>query len=409
MTDGTRVAIVGAGQAGFQVAASLRELGFGGDITIWGDEPYLPYQRPPLSKTWLKEPANSDKLYFRAESFYADKRIAVRTGTRVAAIDRAARTLTAADGETASWDHLVLATGVTNRRLGGLEGTGLDGVVTLRGLDDANAIRALLVETRRLVIIGGGIIGLEVSALARGLGVEVDIVELGDRLIGRIGTTTLSDTLLHFHRGLGARVHLGASVVKLEGLDGRVTAAVLSDGRRIEATLVLVSIGVTPNTGLAAACGLAVEDGIVVDQHMRTSDAGITAIGDCARFVLPHGRRQSVRLESVQNAIDQGKCAAATIVGRPRAYDALPWFWSDQASVKLQIAGLIHGYDRAIIKTDPAKGSMTVFGFAGDTLIGVECINRPADFVAARRVLSARRIVRPADVEAADFDWRRFI
>ena len=402
------VAIVGAGQAGFQVAASLRELGFAGSIRIFGDEPYLPYPRPPLSKTWLKEAANADKLQFRADAFYADKQIEVRTGARVTGIDRAAHTVTLADGETARWDHLVLATGVTNRRLP-VEGMDLAGVVTLRGLDDANAIRDLLGASRRLVIVGGGIIGLEVSALARSLGIEVDIVELGDRLIGRIGSAPLSDYFLHYHRGLGAQVHLGASVVRLEARDGRVAAAVLSDGRVLDTGLVLVSIGVSPNTGLAERCGLTVQDGIVVDQHMRTSDAAICAIGDCARFMPSHGRQQLVRLESVQNAIDQGRCAAETIVGRPRAYDALPWFWSDQGSVKLQIAGLVLGHDRTIVRTDPVKGATTVFCFADDALIGVECINRPADFVAARRVLGARRIVRPADVEAADFDLRRFM
>ena len=408
MTGSRKVAIVGGGQAGFQAAASLREQGFVGPISIYGEEPYLPYQRPPLSKTYLKEAASADKLTFRAGAFYADKRIAVHTGARVVAIDRAARTLALASGETAGWDHLVLATGVANRRLP-VDGAGLDGVVMLRGLDDAHAIRARMAAAPHLLIVGGGIIGLEVAALARGLGLAVDIVELGDRLVGRIGTAALSDTLLHYHRGLGVTVHLGASVARLDGHDGRVTAAELSDGRRIETPLVLVCIGVTANTALAEAAGLEVRDGIVVDPQMRTSDHAIFAIGDCARFAPPHGVLPSVRLESVQNAIDQGRCAAESIAGRPRAFDALPWFWSDQGSLKLQIAGLVHGHDHAIVKADAAKGTLSVFCFAGDVLVGVECINRPADFMAARRVLGARTLVRAADLEAAGFDLKRFM
>ena len=408
MTDTSIVAIVGGGQAGFQAAASLREFGFAGAIRIYGEEAWLPYQRPPLSKTYLKEAAAPDKLYFRAPAFFADKHIEVRNRAQVTAIDREHRTLTLAGGEMARWDHLVLATGVTNRRLP-VEGRDLDGVVMLRGLDDAHAIRERFGAARRLVIIGGGIIGLEVAALARAADIAVDIVEVSDRLCGRIGSAPLSDYLLHYHRGLGATVHLATSVVRLDGRDGRLTAAELSNGQRIEASLALVCIGVTPNDGLARTAGLTVRDGIVVDRHMRTSDERIHAAGDCARFVPPHGRLATARLESVQNAIDQGRCAAECIAGRPRDFDALPWFWSDQGNIKLQIAGLVHGHDRTIVKADPAKGTLSVFCFAGDELIGVECINRPADFMAARRVLSARRVVRATDVEAADFELRRFM
>ena len=410
------VAIVGAGQAGFQLAASLREHGFDGTIQLYGEERYLPYQRPPLSKTYLKEPALPDKLYFRAERFFAEKRIEVLTGARVDGIDRSAHTLHLADGTAAAWDHLVLATGVRNRRLP-IDGLDLDGVVMLRGLDDAHAIRAQLATARRIVIVGGGIIGLEISALARGLGLEVDIVELGERLAGRIGTAALSEYFLRFHRGLGSRVHLGASLARLEGSGRKLVAAHLSTAERIETPLVLACIGVIPNMELAAAAGLEVADGIVVDSQMRTSDPAIYAVGDCARFTPPHGpphgprhgRPASIRLESVQNAIDQARTAADGIMGRDKPYDALPWFWSDQGTMKLQIAGLVHGHDHTIIKADAGNGAMTVYAFAGAELIGVECINRPADFVAARRVLGARRIVRPADVERSDFELRKFV
>lgn len=407
MTAGTpqRVAIVGAGQAGFQVAASLRELGYAGAIRLFGDERYPPYQRPPLSKTYLKEDGGPERTYLRAERFFAEKGIDLVTGARVSAVDRGARRLLLADGRHDDWDNLVLTTGVTNRTLPG-PGADLDGVVTLRGLDDAHALRPRLARARRILIIGGGVIGLEISALARAAGLEVVIVELADRLCGRIGSTALSEYFLHYHRGLGAQVHLATGVERLEGADGAVVAARLSSGEVVETSLVLVSIGVVPNVELARSAGLAVEDGIVVDAHMRTSDPAITAAGDCTRFAPPHGTLKSVRLESVQNAIDQGRCAAETIIGKPRAYDALPWFWSDQGSCKLQIAGLTQGHDHAIARPDPEKGTLSVFCFSDGRLVGVECINRPADFVAARRVLGARKLVTPDDLERAGFELK---
>lgn len=401
------VAIVGAGQAGFQVAASLREGGFDGAIRIYGEETWLPYQRPPLSKTYLKEEASPDKMYFRAERFFAEKKIEVVTSARVTAIDRAKHTLRLANGSEAGWDHLVLTTGVRNRALP-VDGIGLDGVVMLRGLDDAHAIRAHIARSPRIVIVGGGVIGLEMSALARGLGLEVDIVELGDRLCGRIGTAALSEYFLHLHRGLGSRVHLGASVAKLEGRDGKLTRAVLSNGQSIEASMALVCIGVIPNTELAKGAGLEVSDGIVVDPLMRTSDPAILAAGDCTRFTPTYGSiAGTIRLESVQNAIDQGRTVADTILGRDKPYDALPWFWSDQGTCKLQIAGLVQGHDRVVLKADAEKGAMTVYAFAGGTLVGVECVNRPADFVAARRVLGSRKRITPEDVEMPDFELRK--
>ena len=407
-TDSLTVAIVGGGQAGFQAAASLRELGFAGTVRIYGAEAYLPYQRPPLSKTYLKEEYPPDKVYLRPERFFAEKRIEMHAGARVAEIDRARKTLTLANGETVAWNHLVLATGVVNRRLP-VPGADLEGVVTLRGLDDAHQIRPRLKTVRRIVIVGGGVIGLEVAGLARGLGIDVEIVELGDRLAGRIGSAALSEYFLHFHRSLGSTVHLNAGVREIEGRDGKVAAAHLSTGARIEADLVLVCIGVAPDTALAHAAGLDVKDGIVVDEFARTSDPAILAAGDCTRFKPAHGVLDSIRLESVQNAIDQAKCAAETIMGKPRAYDALPWFWSDQGSLKLQIAGLTAGHDHAIVKADTVKGTMAVYCFAKGELIGVECVNRPADFMAARRVLGARRVVRVSDAEKPDFELKAFM
>ncbi len=407
-SDQQVVAIVGGGQAGLQTAVSLRELGFAGTIRLYAAEPYLPYQRPPLSKTYLTEDSPPDKVYLRPERFFAEKGIDCRVGSRVASIDPKGRMLHLESGAAEHWDNLVLTTGVINRRLP-VPGAELDGVVMLRGLDDAHAIRPRLKVARRIVIVGGGVIGLEVAALARGLGLDAEVVELGDRLAGRIGSTALSAYFLEFHRGLGTRVHLSAGVGEIEGREGQVVAARLGSGQRIETDLVLVCIGVAPDTALAQAAGLIVNDGIVVDAHARTSDEAILAAGDCTRFKPAHGTLDSIRLESVQNAIDQAKCAAETIVGRPRPYDALPWFWSDQGTLKLQIAGLTAGHDHSIVKTDPAKGVMAVYCFANGELIGVECVNRPADFMAARRVLGARKKVTVADVERADFELKAFM
>ncbi len=407
-SDQQTVAIIGGGQAGFQAAASLREFGFDGHVHLYGDEPYLPYQRPPLSKTYLKEDVPPDKVFLRPERFFAEKNIVCRTGARVESIGRTARTLTLANGEQARWDWLVLATGVVNRRLP-VPGAELDGVVMLRGIDDAHAIRPRLRTARRIVIVGGGVIGLEVAAVVRGAGIETTIVELGDRLAGRIGSAALSDYFLQYHRGIGSNVLLNAGVSRIEGSDGKVAVAHVSSGEAVPCDLVLVAIGVAPNVELAKAAGLALEDGIVVDANMRTSNASILAAGDCTRFMSPHGSLSRVRLESVQNAIDQGKCAAETIVGRPRAYDALPWFWSDQGMLKLQIAGLTAGHDVTVVKADPVKGTMAVYCFAGGNLIGVECVNRPADFMAARRVLSARKAIHVTDVEREGFELKQFM
>jgi len=407
MTAG-KVIIVGGGQAGVQAAVTLRELGFAGAIGLFCAEGYLPYQRPPLSKTYLKEDSPPEKMYLRPDRFFAEKNIDCHVGAKVAAIDRVARNVTTTMGEKFTYDHLLLATGVINRRLPA-PGADLDGVVMLRGLDDAHHMRPRIRAARHIVIIGGGVIGLEVAALSRSMGIKADVVELGDRLAGRIGSVALSDCFLRHHQGIGARIHLKAGVTEIEGRDGKVVAAHLSAGQRIETDLVLVCIGVVPDTSLAEAAGLDVKDGILVDEHARTSDPVVLAAGDCTRFKPAHGTLSSIRLESVQNAIDQAKCAAETIVGKPRPYTALPWFWSDQGSLKLQIAGLTAGHDRTIVKADPVKDAATIYCFFEGRLIGVECVNRPADFMAARRVLGAGKVVGIEDVEKDGFELKAFM
>ncbi len=407
MTTGN-VIIVGGGQAGVQAAVTLRELGHTGAIRLFCAEGYLPYQRPPLSKTYLKEDSPPEKMYLRPDKFFAEKNIECHVGAKVTSIDRASRAVTTATGERFAYDRLVLATGVINRRLPA-PGADLDGVVMLRGLDDAHHMRPRIRAARHIVIIGGGVIGLEVAALSRSLGIEADVVELGDRLAGRIGSVELSDYFLRHHQAIGARIHLKSGVREIEGRDGKVVAAHLSTGQRIETDLVLVCIGVMPDTSLAEAAGLEVKDGILVDEHAQTSDPTILAAGDCTRFKPAHGTLASIRLESVQNAIDQAKCAAETIVGKPRPYTALPWFWSDQGTLKLQIAGLTAGHDRTIVRTDPVKDAATIYCFFEGRLIGVECVNRPADFMAARRVLGGSKVVRVEDVEKEGFELKAFM
>jgi 3-phenylpropionate/trans-cinnamate dioxygenase ferredoxin reductase subunit len=403
-----KVIIVGGGQAGVQAAVSLRELGYGGTVRLYCGEPYLPYQRPPLSKTYLKEDAPPEKMFLRPDTFFTEKNIECRTGVRVTSIDRAARTVTLANGETDAYDRLVLATGVINRQLP-VPGADLDGVVMLRGLDDAHDIRPRIRSAKHIAIVGGGVIGLEVAALARSLGIAADVIELGDRLAGRIGSAELSAYFLKHHHAMGARVHLKCGVKEIAGRAGKVAAAVTTAGERIETDLVLVCIGVMPDTQLAEAAGLGVKDGILVDEHATTSDPAILAAGDCTRFKPAHGTLASIRLESVQNAIDQAKCAAETIVGKPRPYSALPWFWSDQGALKLQIAGLTAGYDSTIVKEDTAKDAVAIYCFHEGRLIGVECVNRPADFMAARRVLGAGKVVTRADVEKSNFELKQFM
>jgi 3-phenylpropionate/trans-cinnamate dioxygenase ferredoxin reductase subunit len=407
MTTG-KVIIVGGGQAGVQAAVTLREMGHAGTIRLFCAEGYLPYQRPPLSKTYLKEDSPPEKMYLRPDRFFSEKHIDCHTGAKVTAIDRAAHCVTTEKGDRFAYDHLVLATGVINRRLPA-SGSDLDGVVMLRGLDDAHHMRPRMRTARHILIIGGGVIGLEVAALSRSLGIEAEVVELGERLAGRIGSVELSGYFLRHHRAIGARIHLKTGVKEIEGRNGKVVAAHLDTGQRIETDLVLVCIGVVPDTSLADAAGLDVKDGILVDEHAQTSDPAILAAGDCTRFKPAHGTLASIRLESVQNAIDQAKCAAETIVGKPRPYAALPWFWSDQGTLKLQIAGLTAGHDRTIVKADPVKDAATIYCFFEGRLIGVECVNRPADFMAARRVLGAGKVVRIEDVEADSFELKAFM
>ena len=383
----TTVVIVGAGQAGFQTAASLRELGYAGRVVLVGDEACLPYQRPPLSKAHLKAEAEDHQLHFRPDTFFAERSIELRAPERAASTDRAGRRVVLGSGEAIGYDHLVLATGARPRRPA-WPGMGLEGVHLLRTVEDARRIRACLQPGARVVIVGAGFIGLEVAATARAAGLAVTVIEFAERPLKRALSATTSVWLQQAHAQRGVAFLMRASVAAVEGEDGRVRGVTTTDGHRVEADLVLVGIGVEPNAELAAAAGLAVEDGIVVDAHLLTADPAISAIGDCARYPSAH-HPAAVRLESVQNAADQARTLAARLTGKPAPYDKLPWFWSDQGDVRVQMAGLALEGDEVVLRGSLEAGRFSVLRYRDDRLVAVETVNNPAEHMALRKILGA--------------------
>ena len=398
------VAIIGAGQAGFQAAASLRDTGFAGRVVLIGDEPVLPYQRPPLSKSYLAGQSGADDLWLRPAEFYAKQQIDLVYGDSVTAIDRGQRRLYLASGSEFAWDHLVFATGAGCRPLA-VPGAELDGVLALRTLADADALRQRLNEARDVVVVGAGFIGLEFAAVALASGAMVHIVEVTRQPMGRVVSEPVSRFFTKAHIGWGAEVALGTGVVRILGAGGRVNGVETTDGRRLPADLVLICIGVTPNAELARGAGLAVDDGIVVDEYLVSSDPAISAIGDCANFPTPFAPVR-VRLESVQNAVDQGRCVADRLAGRPVPYEKVPWFWSDQGDLKLQIAGITIGHDTSVLRGDPAERNFSVFCFRGRQLVGVESVNRTADHVVARRLLAGDPELSPELAADKSYDLR---
>lgn len=396
--------IIGAGQGGYQVAASLREAGYAEPVTIVGDEPALPYQRPPLSKAYLLGETTAERLMLRPQSYYEKHTIAVLTGDKAVAIDRAARRVTLASGRTLAYDHLVLATGAQNRKLP-VSGAEADGVLYLRTLAEADAIKARFHSAQKIVVAGAGFIGLELAAVASKFGKEVTVVEALARCMSRAVTPVVSQFFAEAHAAWGNRLMLEARIAGIETAGGRVTGVSTADGRTIPADLVLVGIGIVPETGLAAAAGLALDNGIAVDGRLVTSDPAISAVGDCASFPdSASGRR--IRLESVQNAVDQGRCVAARLTGKAADYAAIPWFWSDQRELKLQMVGLTAGCEHTVVRGDLAARAFSVFCFTGDRLIGIESVNRAADHMFGRRLLAAGQSIAPEEAADPAFDFR---
>ncbi len=399
------VVIAGAGQAGFQTAASLRQDGFDGRITLIGDEPGLPYQRPPLSKAYLMGKTSSEALAFRPEKFFSDNRIEIIAKTRVTAIDRTNRRVALSSGDALEYDHLVLALGAHNRTLP-IPGADLNGVFGLRTLADADAIGAMLAGAQEVVVAGAGFIGLEFAAVASALGKSVHVLEIAERTMARAISPEMSRLFGEAHASWGVKIDFGQGLARIEGDAGRVTGVETTGGLKRPADIVVFGIGVLPNVAIAAEAGLDIENGIKVDAELVTSDSHISAIGDCASFPSPFAL-SDIRLESVQNAADQGRAVAARLMGRAAPYAAVPWFWSDQRDLKLQIAGLSIGTDRTIVVGNAEERRMSVLCFRRDKLIAVESVNRGADHVAARK-LFARGVpaLSPAEASKPDFDLK---
>ncbi|WP_269714999.1 NAD(P)/FAD-dependent oxidoreductase [Caulobacter sp. NIBR2454] len=383
-----RVVIVGAGHAGGSAAAFLRQYGFEGPIYLVGEEPLLPYQRPPLSKAWLKGEADADSLALKPDSWYAEADVALRLGGVAVEINRGARAVTLASGESLSYDFLILATGARPRMLP-IEGADLAGVLALRTAADAETLKGALGPGRRLAIIGGGYVGLEAAASARALGAEVVVIERETRVLARVACPELSQFFQRYHGEHGVTFELNAGVEAFTGTDGKVAGVKLADGRTLPCDAVLVGVGAHPNDELAQDCGLDCAGGVVVDLEARTSDPYIFAIGDVAHRPLPLYDRQ-FRLESVPNALEQAKQAASAIVGRAGPTPEVPWFWSDQYDLKLQIAGLPFDADRILVRGDPATASFAVFHLKGDLVQAVEAVNAPPEFMAGKMLISRR-------------------
>jgi len=379
--------IIGTGQAGFQTAASLRAEGFQESITLIGEEPHIPYQRPPLSKGFPLGAQDLESIELRPKNFYADHQINLIAGERATALDRTTRQVTLASGNRVPYGKLVLATGARNRLLP-VKGADLDGVLYLRSLDEAVALKERLKTAQEIVVIGGGFIGLELAAVACTLGNSVTVLETLPRLMSRVVAPIISDFYRELHSNKGVRIFCGAHVSEITGAAGAVREVVLSGGRRFPANLVLVGIGVVPNSELARDVGLRISNGIAVNEHLQTDDENIFAIGDCAEHpCIFAGAR--IRLESVQNAADQAQCVAAAIANRPVPYRALPWFWTDQFDIKLQMAGISHGHNRIVTRGNPESRKLSVFYFRETQLVAIDSINRPLDHMIGRKLLAA--------------------
>ena len=383
--------IVGGGHAGGQAAASLRQEGYQGPVVLLAEEPHAPYQRPPLSKQYLAGAWGLERVCLRPAAFYQSRDIDVRPGAKVAGIDAAARTVLCEDGSAVRYERLLLATGARARQLE-VPGVALPGVHRLRTIADAEAIKAELRPGARLAVVGGGYIGLEAAAVAVAMGLSVTVLEMEARLLKRVATPAMSAFYEQLHRERGVAIRIGAKVVAFAGAgagEEALGAVVCADGERVAADVAVVGVGVAPNVELAAAAGLACDDGIVVDEHARTSDPNIYAAGDCTNHPNPLlGRR--LRLESVPNAMEQSRVAAANMAGASKTYAAMPWFWSDQYDLKLQMAGFPEAQDEAVVRGDPAERSFATFYLRRGRLAAAEAVNCPREFMAARQLLGRR-------------------
>jgi len=394
-----RTVIAGAGHAAGQVVATLKQLKYAGQIVLVGDEDYLPYQRPPLSKKFLAGAMPAERLHFKPASFYDEPNIEIRLRTRITTIDRDNKSVHTEGGERISYDKLVLALGSRARRLR-IDGADLAGVHYLRSIADVDDIRSELNHYRRTVIIGAGYIGLEVAAVMQQLGLDVTVVELADRVMSRVVSPEISDFYQIEHTNKGVKLRLSTGVSAFRG-DKRIASVETTDGEQIPADFVVVGIGIVANTELAASAGLTVDNGIVVNDQCETGDPAVYAVGDCTAHPNAIYNRQ-LRLESVHNALEQAKTAAANICGKETHYSQVPWFWSDQYDLKLQIAGLSEGYDEIVIRGNPADRSFACLYLKNGQLIATDAVNAPREFVQSKGLIASHAKIDPARLADTD-------
>ena len=402
----TGVVIIGAGHASGQLVASLRQGGWEGDITLIGEEEFLPYQRPPLSKKYLAGEMPLERLFVRPEEFYETQNVKLHVGVSAESIDRAQRQVKLADGTALAYEKLVLSTGARVRRID-CPGAELQNIFYLRGVADVDAIKTRFKDGARLVIVGAGYIGLEVAAVAANRGVKVTVLEAADRVMARVTSPTVSSFFEEEHRKAGVDIRLNAMLRNFEG-EGAVRHVVTEAGERFEADFVIVGVGVLPNEELAAEAGLKTDNGIWVDEYTQTSDETVYAVGDCTNH--PNallGRR--LRLESVHNALEQAKTCAAAICGAPKPYAQAPWFWSDQYDLKLQTVGLSQGFDEEILRGDPDDRKFAVFYLREGELIAVDTVNMPAEFMASKMLIGKVKTVDQAALADPAFSLKSLL
>lgn len=398
----SHIIVIGAGQAGSSLTAKLRNSGFDGDITLIGAEAVPPYQRPPLSKAYLLGEMDKERLFLRPEQFYTDQNITLRLGAPVTAINAAAKTISIA-GETLAYDQLALTTGSNPRHLPASIGGALHGVHVVRSLDDVDAMGADMAPGKHALIVGGGYIGLEAAAVASKMGLKVTVIEMADRILQRVAAPETSGYFRQLHADHGVDIREGIGLDRLLG-ESNVTGARLTDGSELEVDLVIVGVGITPGDALAKEAGLTINNGIETDAQGRTSDPNIWAAGDCASFPWQGGR---IRLESVQNAIDQAELVAENIMGANKDYVPMPWFWSDQYDVKLQIAGLNTGYDKVAVRQ--TEDTVSYWYYQGDKLLAVDAMNDPRNFMIAKRLIAAGKNPSAALVTNPDTDMKALL
>ncbi len=377
------VVIIGAGHAAGQAAASLRQAKFEGEITIVGDENHIPYQRPPLSKAYLKGDQGADKVYLRAAAFYEDRDINLKLGTTATALDTGTKTVALDSGETLSYEHLLISTGSRPRKLT-IDGSDLPGIHYLRTMDDVDGLRDGMREGANLVIVGGGYIGLEVAAVGRELGLNVHVLEMEERILQRVTTPEMSAYYHQLHEGRGVHIHTNTGVTGFAG-DGKVQEVICGE-RRFAADIVIVGIGIIPNTELAEAAGIHCDNGIVVDDHCRTSAPDVYAAGDCTNHPNPLLDRR-LRLESVPNAMDQARVSTANMLGEDKTYAAIPWFWSDQYELKLQMVGFSADGDTQVLRGDMDANQFAVFYLKDSKVVAADAVNSPKEFMLCKQLV----------------------